>query len=131
VIYFVLNFFLYAAIYAALGAMVKRPEEVRGATAIPTIMLVVSFLGLYLEFLNPDVLWLKMVSYIPLLTPTLMLGRLASGNVAGWEIPVTIVLMLVSIYFCTQGAVRIYRHGMLNYGQRPGLAGLLKLARKP
>jgi ABC-2 type transport system permease protein len=85
---------------------------------------------IYLEVFLPNALWVKVLSYIPFLTPMMILGRLAVGNLAAWEIPVTVVLMLASIYVCTLGAVRIYRHGVLSYGQRPGLGGLLRLARK-
>jgi len=90
----------------------------------------VGLLGVYLEVLRPDILWVKALVYFPFLTPTLILGRLAVGNIGGWEIAVTILLMLAAIYICTLGAVRIYRYGVLNYGQRPGLRQLLKLARK-
>jgi ABC-type Na+ efflux pump permease subunit len=38
-------------------------------------------------------------------------------------------LMLVAILACTWFAARLYRFGVLMYGQRPGLGQLLKLVR--
>jgi ABC-2 type transport system permease protein len=49
--------------------------------------------------------------------------------VAWWEIVVTVALMLLTILACTWFAARLYRYGVLMYGQRPGLGQLLKLVR--
>ena len=58
-----------------------------------------------------------------------MLVRLALGTVAWWEIVVTIALMLLTILASIWFAARLYRLGVLLYGQRPGLASLVKLVR--
>ena len=58
-----------------------------------------------------------------------MLVRAAVSYVAWWEIALTVVLMIVAIFICTIIAARIYRFGVLMYGQRPGLGQLIKLAR--
>jgi ABC-2 type transport system permease protein len=57
------------------------------------------------------------------------LVRIARGTVAWWEIVITIGWMLVAILACTWFAARLYRLGVLMYGQRPGLGQLLKLSR--
>ena len=57
----------------------------------------------------------------------LMLVRLALGTVAWWEVVLTIALMLLAILASTWFAARLYRLGVLMYGQRPGLGQLLKL----
>jgi ABC-2 type transport system permease protein len=71
----------------------------------------------------------KVLSYLPFWTPIFMLLRLAAGTVAWWEIVVTVALMLLTILACTWFAARLYRFGVLMYGQRPGLGQLLKLVR--
>ncbi|HVB21615.1 MAG TPA: hypothetical protein VNG51_06690 [Ktedonobacteraceae bacterium] len=58
-----------------------------------------------------------------------MLVRLAAGAVAWWEIVFTIVFMIVAIFICALIAGRIYRFGILMYGQRPGLGQLVRLVR--
>jgi ABC-2 type transport system permease protein len=55
--------------------------------------------------------------------------RIAVGTVFWWEIVVTVVLMLVTILACTWFAARLYRFGVLMYGQRPGLRQMVKLLR--
>ncbi len=57
----------------------------------------------------------------------LMLMRLAVGTVAWWEIVVTVVFLLLTILACTWFAARLYRYGVLMYGQKPGLGRMMKL----
>ena len=60
---------------------------------------------------------------------TTMLMRIGAGGVAWWEIVITVVLMIITIFICTVVSARIYRFGILMYGQRPGLRQLVKLVR--
>jgi ABC-2 type transport system permease protein len=128
-IYFILGFLLYATLYAAAGALVKRQDEVQNAVAPLTYLLVfgyiISFFGVY----TPNATWFKVISYVPFWTPTTMLVRIGVGGVAWWEIPMTIALMIVGIFVCAWISARIYRFGVLMYGQRPGLRQLAKLVR--
>jgi ABC-2 type transport system permease protein len=126
-IYILLAFFLYATLYAGLGAMVKRQDEVQNATILPRLLVTIGYLLFFLGATSPNAAWTKVLSYLPFWTPTLMLVRIALGTVAWWEIVVTIALMLVAILACTWFAARLYRYGVLMYGQRPGLGHLLKL----
>ncbi len=84
-----------------------------------------SFFGIY----GPEAPWVKVISYIPFWTPTTMLMRIGIGAVAWWEIALTIALMLVAIFICAFISARIYRFGVLMYGQKPGLRQLFKLVR--
>ena len=128
-VYFLLGFFLYGAIYAGLGALVKRQEEVQSAVMIPMLLLVSGYVLIFLADFYPDATWVKVLSFIPFWTPTLMLVRLALGTVFWWEIAVTIVLMLVTICACAWFSARLYRYGILMYGQRPSLRQMVKLVR--
>ncbi|HYB00748.1 MAG TPA: ABC transporter permease [Ktedonobacteraceae bacterium] len=128
-IYFLLAFFLYATLFAGLGAMVKRQEEVQSAIMLPVLLMVSGYLLFFLTVSSPDATLTKVLSYIPFWTPMLMLMRLAVGTVAWWEIVVTIALMLLTILACTWIAARLYRYGVLLYGQRPSLRQLVKLIR--
>ena len=126
-IYILLAFFLYATLYAGFSVLVKRQDEVQNATILPRLLVTVGYLLFFLGASSPNAVWTKVLSYLPFWTPTLMLLRLALGTVAWWEIVVTIALMLVAILVCTWFAARLYRYGVLMYGQRPDLRQLLKL----
>jgi ABC-2 type transport system permease protein len=128
-LYLLLAFFLYATLYAGLAAMVKRQEEVQSAIMLPQMLMVSGYLLFFLAVFTPDATLTKVLSYIPFWTPWVMLVRIARGTVAWWEIVVTIALMLGAILACTWFAARLYRYGVLMYGQRPSLGHLLKLVR--
>jgi ABC-2 type transport system permease protein len=128
-VYFILGFLLYATLYAAMGALVKRQDEVQNAVAPLTFLLVIGYIVSYFGVYSPDATWMKVISYVPFWTPTTMLVRIGASGVAWWEIPFTIALMIVAIFVCTVISARIYRFGVLMYGQRPGLGQLAKLAR--
>lgn len=128
-VYFILGFLLYATLYAALGALVKRQDEVQNAVQPLTWLFMVGYIVSFVAISAPDATWVKVVSYIPFWTPTTMLMRVAVSSVPWWEIVLTIVIMIVAIFVCTVIAARIYRFGVLMYGQRPRLGQLIKLAR--
>ncbi len=128
-VYFILGFLLYATLYAALGALVKRQDEVQNAVTPLTFLAVIGYVVSYFGISNPNATWFKVMSYVPFWTPTMMLTRIGVGGAAWWEIPFTIALMIVAIFVCAWISARIYRYGVLMYGQRPGLGKLIKLVR--
>jgi ABC-2 type transport system permease protein len=128
-LYFLLAFFLYATLFAGLASLVKRQEEVQSVILLPLLLLSCGYVLFFFVVATPDATLTKVLSYIPFWTPIFMLMRLAVGTVAWWEIVVTVALMLVTIVACTWFAARLYRYGVLMYGQRPGLGQLLKLVR--
>jgi ABC-2 type transport system permease protein len=81
-IYILLAFFLYATLFAGLGSMVRRQEEVQSATIVPLLLVVIGYLLVFLVVSSPDATWAKVLSYIPFWTPMLMLVRIAVGTVA-------------------------------------------------
>ncbi len=128
-VYFILGFLLYATLFAAMGALVKRQDEVQNAIQPLTYLFMVGYFVSFFGIYNPDATWVKIVSYIPFWTPTTMLMRIGVGSATWWEILLTIVIMIVSIYVCAIFAARIYRYGVLMYGQKPSIRQLFKIAR--
>ena len=128
-LYFILGFALYATLFAAMGALVKRQDEVQNAIQPLTWLFMIGYIASFIGISAPDATWIKVMSYIPFWTPTTMLMRLGAGTVAWWEIPLSIVLMIIATFVCALIAARIYRFGILMYGQKPGLAQLVKMVR--
>jgi ABC-2 type transport system permease protein len=128
-VYFILGFLLYATLFAAMGALVKRQDEVQNAVQPLTWLFMIGYIASFFAISSPDATWVKVISYVPFWTPTTMLMRIGVGAVAPWEIALTIVLMIIAIFICALISARIYRFGILMYGQRPNLAQLVKLVR--
>jgi ABC-2 type transport system permease protein len=126
---FVLGFLFYSLLYAALGSLVSRQEDVQSATS-PLMMLI--FVGYFMSIFglqSMDDTWVKVASFVPFFSPYLMLARVAMGHVALWEFALAVVFLLVGIAAALVAAARIYSAGVLLYGQRVGLRQVLKAAR--
>jgi ABC-2 type transport system permease protein len=129
VVLFVLGFTLYSLLYAALGSLVSRQEDVQSATA-PLMVLIMA--GYFLSVFGLQAIddpWVKVASFIPFFSPYLMLARVSSGHVEVWEFALSVALLIVSCVIALFVAARIYSAGVLLYGQRIGLREILKAAR--
>ncbi len=126
---FALGFLLYSLLYAALGSLVSRQEDVQSATS-PLMMIVM--VGYFLSIAAVQAItetWVVVLSFVPFFSPYLMLARVAGGHVQLWEFGLAVVLMLISIVLALFLSARIYSAGVLLYGQRVGLRQVLKMAR--
>ena len=126
-LWFALGYTLYAFGYAAAGAMVARQEEVQSVSAPFSVFLIGGFLLTYAGIASPDALWFKIISYLPPLMPILMPARLALGQVAIWEMPLAILIMLASIYGMARLAGRIYSTSLIRGGPRLSWMAALRL----
>jgi ABC-2 type transport system permease protein len=128
-VFFVLGYLVYAALYAALGSLVNRIEEVNSITTPLTLILVSTYLLSLLALGNPDTDLIRWLSYVPFLTPMLMFIRVALGTPAFWEPLLAVVIMAASILLFAWIAAKIYRVGVLLYGKRPSMREIGRLLR--
>lgn len=118
-VYFLLGYVLYSAMYAALGSLVSRQEEVSQAISPMMTLMFVGYFGSIFTIGTPDSLVARTLSIIPFTSPFVMVPRLVSGNPAGWEIALSIGLLAVTLVLAILFAARVYRIGVLLYGQKP------------
>jgi ABC-2 type transport system permease protein len=129
VVFFLLGFVLTALVYAAAGSLVSRQEDVQ-QVALPMLMLsFVAYFAAFFASTAPTAGWVAPLSWIPFFSPYLMMARLVAGSVAAWEVGLAVGLLLASIAVALVVAARVYAAGVLLYGQRPTLAGVLRAAR--
>jgi ABC-2 type transport system permease protein len=126
-VWFVLGFALYAFGFAAAGALVARQEEVQSVTMPFIAFLVVGLLLVYATIASADSPWVRLLSFVPPLSPLLMPARLALGHPAAWEIPLAIVIELASIVGMATLAGRIYQSALVRGGARLSWASALRL----
>ena len=123
---YVLGYFLYATLFAAVGSIVSRTEDLAQAIMPITMMSLVAFYIPIFSVSSPDSLLVKIAAYIPFFTPTTMLLRLGLGEYYWWELAISIAIMLVSIVICGWLSAKIYRTGVLMYGKRPSVKEIVK-----
>lgn len=126
-LYFVLGYFVYAALFAVFGSMVSRPEELSGTTMPITLILMGSLVVELLVVLdNPEGLVSRVTSYVPFTAPISMIVRIINGSVSGMEIAASILVLLSSISLISLFAAKVYPKGILRSGKNLKLFQLLK-----
>jgi ABC-2 type transport system permease protein len=115
---FFAGFMLYALAYAAAGALVARQEEVQSAIVPIAMPLLIGYLLVYAAVAHPDAGWVKVASFLPPLTATLMPARIALGHVPWWQLVLAAVIMAASIYAMVRVAARVYERSLLRGGGR-------------
>ncbi|MEO8735022.1 MAG: ABC transporter permease [Edaphobacter sp.] len=129
VVYFVLGFLLYASVAAALGAMTNSEQELQQLNMFLVMPLAACFFAAGLVFSNPSSTFSVVMSLIPFCTPLLMYLRISLAMPPVWQIGLSIVLMLATIYAIIWVASRIYRVGILMYGKKPTFSEVLRWLR--
>src|SRR5215469_4873157 len=126
VIYFLLGYLLYSSIAAALGAMVNSEQELQQLNMLLVMPLAGCFFATAPVMTNPSGPLARLLSLIPFCTPLIMYLRISLSTPAAWEIALSIVLMVATIYGILWVASRIYRVGILMYGKRPSLPEIMR-----
>jgi ABC-2 type transport system permease protein len=118
VLWSLLGYGLYSCVFAAAGSAASRPEDVGNATAPITILIAATYFVAVASIQDPDGTLSRVASFIPFMTPMTMLPRAAVGHVAPWEVPLGIVLVLVSTYVTVRLGARIYAGGIRRAGPK-------------
>jgi ABC-2 type transport system permease protein len=126
--FFVLGFLLYAFLYAAAGSIVSGLDDLQ-LLAMP--MSFVPFIGCVAAIWAIPSIGAQPVvalSYVPFFSPFVMLARILVGRVEAWEVALSIGLLVASIVVAAWLASRVYRAGVLIYGQRTSWRTFLRAA---
>jgi ABC-2 type transport system permease protein len=128
--YFVLGYFLYSSLFAAVGAICSREEEAQQAQ-FPIVMLLIFPLILQTSSIEGNGFpWIDWAALFPFFSPILMFPRAVAGVVPAWMVVTSLVLMVLAIGGTAWLAGRIYRVGILMQGKRPTLPQILRWVRQ-
>jgi ABC-2 type transport system permease protein len=130
IVYFVLGYLFYAAVFIGAGSPLTTEQEAQQVTSYLVMILVLPIALAFPAMQNPDATWLRVLTFIPFLTPTMMALRIPIQMPSLWEILGTILLMVVSIFFAMVVAGRIFRIAILSTGKSPKLAEIFRWAKE-
>lgn len=117
-IYFLGGYFMYAALFAAVGSAVNEDPQDAQQLMIPIMMpIIFSFVMLSKVVQDPHSTLAVFGSLFPLTSPILMPARMAF-DVPVWEIILSVVLLIGGFTLTTWLAAKIYRTGILLYGKK-------------
>jgi len=127
--YFLGGFFLYSAMYAAVGAMSSNEQEARQAQQPVMFLLMIAYVSMFGLTNNPESTYAVTLSLIPFTAPIAMPVRWAASTVPAAELVGSLGLLVAGIVAVTWVAARIYRVGILMTGKRPNVRELVRWVR--
>jgi len=125
-VFFILGFLLYSALGAALGSAVNSEQEAQQFQFVIMMPLIVSAIFLTPVIQQPHSSLATVLSLIPFCTPLIMFTRILVETPPAWQIGLSVVLLVGTIYAMLSICSRIYRIGILMYGKRPTLPEIIK-----
>jgi ABC-2 type transport system permease protein len=124
--YFLGGYLLYGALFGAVGAAVDSETDSQQFMLPITIPLILSFIVAQTIIIkNPNGAVAFWMSMIPFTSPVVMMLRLPFG-VPGWELALSMLLLIFGFIGTTWVAARIYRVGILMYGKKVNYRELSK-----
>jgi ABC-2 type transport system permease protein len=118
---FVLGYFFYASLYAAVGAMVSSDQEAQQAQTPITMLLVLTIICVQLVANDPRATGPAILTLVPFSSPILMPMRWLLGGATGADVALSFGILALSTWLVAMASARIFRVGILMYGKRPSM----------
>ena len=128
-IYFVTGYLFYASIFAAMGTLFKSEQEAQQSSGIISIVAILPIAFSSYFITNPGSAFTVASSYIPPLTPFMMILRVGTKSVEYTEIILSTLLMIVSCWLMLKLSGKIFRIAILLYGKRPTFKEIIRWAK--
>lgn len=127
-IFFILGLLIYAFMYGAIGSMVSKVEELNTAAMPVTLIFIASFLVVVFSMSSGEVdnLLMKVCSFIPFTSPMAMFTRIAMSTVPVYEIIISVIILIASVFVIGFGSAKIYKTGVMLYGTKPSFKNIIK-----
>ena len=126
IIYFILGYFAYALLYALVGSTVAKPEDIQSANMPVAIVIMIGFYLAYFTLMDPTGQLAGIAALLPISSPFCMPLRVMMGIATGWEVVISIVILLIFCALVAKIAIKIYSNAILNYGTRMTIADMIK-----
>lgn len=110
-----LTFIAYSLLSGILASMTTNVEDYQ---QLQTPIALISVIGYYLammSFMFEGSTFIKIVSYIPLISSLLAPSLLVMGQIGVIDIIISLVILIIFIFFLFKYGLRIYKVGILNY----------------
>jgi len=118
-VFYVLGYLLYSAIFAAVGTTFSSTDDAQQWDFVIILPLIFAALLIPPVATSPNSALSVAASLFPFCSPVLMFERLTIESPPFWQVASSVIFLLVSILAMFLLSARIYRVGILMYGKRP------------
>jgi len=129
ILFYLIGYFSYAVMFAGAGSIVSRTEDLGHVLSPIMILSLVTFYVALLSVSNADAMYVEILSFVPLFSPVLMFLRIGMSDPAWWEVGAALLVNFAFIGVVGWLAAKVYRAGVLMYGNRPSMKDLWKIIR--
>jgi ABC-2 type transport system permease protein len=119
VLFFVFGYFLFATVYAAIGAAFNSEEEAQQMQTVISMFLGIPFVLMFVILNDPDAPISVILSLLPFFSPMLFFLRMTVAFPPTWQIILCFALMSMTLLAMVRVSAAIYRVGILMYGKKP------------
>ncbi len=132
IVFFILGFLIYAFMFGAIGSTASKLEDINTSVMPITYLFIIAFMVVIFSMSSGEIdnVVMKVCSYIPFTSPMAMFTRIAMSTVAWYEIVASIVILIGSVIGVGVLSAKIYRVGVLLYGNQPKIGAIIKTVLK-
>ena len=123
-VFFLLGYLTFVCIYAVGGAISNSEKEAQQFMGPIMMVAMVPWMLAFPILQNPESTLATVLSLIPVFTPITMFMRIIVSEPPMWQVGLSIVLSIATVYVFFWMTAKIFRVGILSYGKRPSLAEL-------
>ncbi len=126
---FVLCYLAFAFIFAALGSLVSRSEEVSQVITPVTMAFIVIFMVAIFATFTPEKTWVGLLVFVPFAGPLILFVRYSMIGMGPLPFAIALVIHVLTVALCSSLATKVYRAGVLRYGQSARFTEFFKILR--
>lgn len=115
IISMIIGILSYIILASILGSITARIEDINQSLMPMTLISMIAFYISLFSIMNTDTLLVKITSFIPLLSPFVMFVRASTPDVAIWEIVLSMIISIITIFILLWVAVRSYKDTILSF----------------
>jgi ABC-2 type transport system permease protein len=129
-IFYLIAYFVIASLLASIGAAVSEMREAQNLMLPVMIILIVPWILVFPLSRAPDSVFSVVASFLPPVNPFVMMIRIASSSPPPWwQIWLSILIGVASVYGALWFAGKVFRVGLLMFGKPPDIKTLIRWVR--
>jgi ABC-type Na+ efflux pump permease subunit len=126
-LWFIVGFFTYATLYAAIASTVSRQSDLSNASMPMSLFMVTLFyVSIWAVPVAHGEVWVKVLEFLPLTAPMIMPAATGYGVVSGAESIISIAISIVFLPLIIRFSAYIYENAILHTGSRIKITALFK-----
>ncbi|OGB63921.1 MAG: hypothetical protein A2Y94_13280 [Caldithrix sp. RBG_13_44_9] len=129
-LYFVLGYLYFASIFVGIGSLFSHEEDAHHLNQFMRLLSIFPIVLAVLVLDSPNSLLVRILSFIPPLTPTFMILRIPLGSPPVEDYYISVGIMIISILLGIVLAGRLFKVGSLLYGKNPTFREIISIAFK-